>query len=84
MLFFYRAALRSLFKATVSAFIPLVIFFFNIQHGRTRYDKLFNCIIVDVASLHRPLFVNGPGLNQIVNINLNEQGQGPQVNVQIR
>lgn len=80
----YRAALRSLFKGTVSAFIPLVIFFFNITHGRTRYDKLFGSMVVDVSSLHRPLFVSGQGVNQVVNFNLNQGGMGPQVQVQIQ
>ena len=78
--FFYRAALRSLFKGSVSAFIPLVIFFFNITHGRTHYDKLFSTMVVDTSSLHQPLFVNGQGINQLVNLNY----QRGHVHVQIR
>ena len=82
----FRAMLRSLFKGTVSVFIPLIVFFFNIPHGRTRYDKLFSSIVVDISTLNRPLFIGGPGLNHTVNFNLNQDGRarGAQVNLQVR
>ena len=82
--FHFRAVLRSLFKGTVSAFIPLVIFFFNIPHGRTRYDKLFMSIVVDVSTLNRPLFVSNQGLNHIVNFNFNYGTRDAQVHLQVR
>jgi len=67
----------------VSAFIPLIIFFINVPQGRTRYDKIFGTIVVDVAALHRPIFAGG----QSISVNLNQlrgNPAPPQVRLEVR
>ena len=79
---FLRSFLRAFFKGTVSAFIPLVVFFINVPHGRTRYDKLFGSIVVDVASLHRPLFAGGQAIS--LNFNQGRRNAAPHVHLEVR
>ena len=59
------AVLRSVFKMVVSLFVPLIIFFFVLDKGRTRYDQLFQSAVVDVSTLHRPVPIVGDRVQQI-------------------
>ncbi len=81
--FIDRALLRAMFKGTVSAFIPLIIFFFNLSHGRTRYDRLFGSIVVDISSLNRPVFVDGQRFHHL-DVNVNQRQGVGQLFLQVR
>ena len=59
------AVLRSIFKMVVSLFVPLIIFFFVLDKGRTRYDQLFQSAVVDVSTLHRPVPIVGDRVQHI-------------------
>ena len=61
--FVYRAVFRSLFKAIFSLFCPLVIFFFALYRGQTKYDRIFRCAVVDTRTLYRPVHASrGQGI----------------------
>jgi uncharacterized RDD family membrane protein YckC len=53
-----KALVRSVFKAVFSLFCPLVIFFFALRHGQTKYDKILRCAVVDARTLYRPVHSN--------------------------
>lgn len=62
---FCRALVRSVFKSMFSLFCPLVIFFFTLYRGQTKYDRVFRCSVVDSRSLFRPVHAGqGQGSNQ--------------------
>jgi hypothetical protein len=79
-LFSHRAFFRSLFKAAVSLFIPLVIFFFHMNSGRTKYDELFGSIVVDTYSLKRPIYSTSSGVAGYHGNNLNQYAAAGDVN----
>ena len=64
-LFLYSAVLRSIFKMVVSLFVPLIIFFFVLDKGRTKYDQLFQSAVVDISTLYRPIPVVGERVQRI-------------------
>jgi hypothetical protein len=51
----WRSFIRATFKATFSLFCPLVIFFFSLYHGQTKYDRVLHCAVVDSRCLYRPV-----------------------------
>ena len=57
----HRALFRSTFKASVSLFIPMVVFFFHMTNGRTKYDEWFGSVVVDTYSLKRPIYTTTTG-----------------------
>lgn len=62
---FINAVLRSVFKMVVSLFVPLIIFFFVLDKGRTKYDQLFQSAVVDISTLYRPVPIVGDRVQQI-------------------
>ncbi len=52
------ALIRALFKSIVSLICPLIVFFFVLNKGRTRYDELTQSAVVDIRSLYRPVYAN--------------------------
>lgn len=53
---FLHALFRATFKSTVSLFCPLVVFFFSLDKGRTKYDELIQSTVVDVHTLYKPVY----------------------------
>lgn len=49
----------------VSLFVPLIIFFFVLDKGRTKYDQLFQSAVVDISTLYRPVPIVGDRVQQI-------------------
>ena len=54
----------------------MVVFFFHMNSGRTKYDELFGSIVVDTYSLKRPIYSStsgaggyGNNLNQYADMN---------------
>lgn len=41
----------------------MVVFFFHVTNGRTKYDELFGSAVVDTYSLKRPIYSTTPGGN---------------------
>ena len=61
----YSAVLRSIFKMVVSLFVPLIIFFFVLDKGRTKYDQLFQSAVVDISTLYRPIPLVGERVQRV-------------------
>ena len=39
----------------------MVVFFFHLNSGRTKYDELFGSVVVDTYSLKRPIYSTTSG-----------------------
>ena len=39
----------------------MVVFFFHLNSGRTKYDELFGSVVVDTYSLKRPIYTTTSG-----------------------
>lgn len=61
---FSQALVRALFKCVVNMFCPLIIFFIVLDKGRTQYDRVFKCAVVNSNYLYRPVYLSRTQNNQ--------------------
>ena len=54
----FRSLIRSVCKAVVSLFCPLLVLLVFARNGQTVYDRLTKSVVVHVSHLYRPVYSN--------------------------
>ena len=52
----FRSLIRSVCKAFVSLFCPLLVLLVFARNGQTIYDRLTKSVVVHVSHLYRPVY----------------------------
>ena len=52
----FRSLIRSVCKAFVSLFCPLLVLLVFARNGQTVYDRLTKSVVVHVSHLYRPVY----------------------------